>query len=368
MAMASVNVLCMNSRDRDTSYANNSSLQKNILLKTRPFLEDTIKDMLSKIFPGTCIKVADLGCASGPNTFFPAYEIMNTITRVCQQLRWESPELQVFLNDLPQNDFNTVFRSIPGFNARLKKDKGDLGGTCFIAGVPGSFYERLFPNKSMHFVHSSSSLHWLSKVPRGVENNKGNIYMSKSSSIDVFEAYSEQFRMDFSKFLRLRSEEMICGGRMLLSLVGRSITDPTSKDCCSVWDLLTKSLFDLVAKGLVQESDVDSFNLPWYNPCKEEVREIIKKEGSFNLNKMEVFEVNWDFEDNDYNKNYVFEKNKSGQNFAKIIRAATESMLNNHFGEIIINDLFTRYALHVGEHLSRERTKYTIIVVLMTMN
>ncbi|KAK8515617.1 hypothetical protein V6N13_139412 [Hibiscus sabdariffa] len=293
-AMASANVFCMNPRDKDISYADHSTLQRNILLKTMPILKDTIKDMLSKILPVTCIKVADLGCASGPNAFFPTYEIMDTIIRICQQSHCESPELQVFLNDLPYNDFNTVFRSVPDF----KKDKGDLRGPCFIAGVP---------------------------------------------------------------------EEMIDGGRMLLSLTGRSIIDPTSNDCCFLWDLLTKSLIDLVDKGLVQESDVDSFNIPFYTPCKEEVMEIIEKEGSFNLHKMKVFEDNWDFEDNDHDTNFVFDKNKSGQNFAKTIRAGAEPMLASHFGEIIIDDLFTRYAYHVGEYLSREKTKYITIVVSMTM-
>ncbi|XP_039040900.1 S-adenosyl-L-methionine:benzoic acid/salicylic acid carboxyl methyltransferase 3-like [Hibiscus syriacus] len=364
MAMASEDVHCMNAGDKDISYANNSSLQKNMLLKTRALLEDTIKDMLSKILPVTCIKVADLGCASGPNTFFSTYEIMDTIARVCHKEHWEPPELQVFLNDLPQNDFNAVFRSVPALNERLKKDKGELRGACFIVGVPGSFYQRLFPSRSMHFVYSSSSLHWLSKAPRG---DKGHIYMSKSTSADAFEAYSAQFRMDFSKFLRLRSEEMIDGGRMLHCLVGRNSTDPTSNDCCSIYDLLNKSLLDLVAKGLVQESDVDSFNVPYYTPSEQEVREIIEEEGSFNLDKIEVFEVNWDFEDDDGNKNYVFEKNKCGRNVAKTVRAAYESMLATHFGEAIVDELFTRYAQHVSEHLSREKTKFINFVVLMSM-
>ncbi|TYG38920.1 hypothetical protein ES288_D13G263000v1 [Gossypium darwinii] len=212
IAMASsANLHCTNATDKQISYANNSSLQKKVLLKTRPFLEDTIKDMLSKMVPVPCIKVADLGCASGPNTFFPTCEVMDIIASVCRQAHWESPELRVFLNDFPQNDFNTVFKSIPAFN----------GKPCFVAGVAGSFYQRLFPSKSIHFVHSSYWLHWLSKVPGGVEN-KRNVYIAKSSPPNVSKAYFEQFRDDFSRVLRFRSEEMITGGRILplTSLVG----------------------------------------------------------------------------------------------------------------------------------------------------
>ncbi|XP_069153311.1 S-adenosyl-L-methionine:benzoic acid/salicylic acid carboxyl methyltransferase 3-like isoform X2 [Solanum lycopersicum] len=36
-------------------------------------------------------------------------------------------------------------------------------------GVAGSFYTRLFPSNSLHFVHSSYSLHWLSQIRFRVE-------------------------------------------------------------------------------------------------------------------------------------------------------------------------------------------------------
>ncbi|MBA0574511.1 hypothetical protein Golob_001706, partial [Gossypium lobatum] len=111
--------------------------------------------------PVPCIKVADLGCASGPNTFFPACGIVDIVTRICQEAHCESPELQVLLNDLPKNDFNTVFKSVPSFNGR----------PCFIAGVAGSLYQRLFPTNSIHFVHSSYWLHWLSKVGKYIHIN-----------------------------------------------------------------------------------------------------------------------------------------------------------------------------------------------------
>ncbi|WRX35062.1 SAM dependent carboxyl methyltransferase - like 10 [Theobroma cacao] len=130
--------------------------------------------------------------------------------------------------------------------------------------------------------------------------------MAKSSPPSVLKAYSDQFQKDFSNFLRLRSEEIICGGRMVLTMVGRSIANPTSKDCCCLWELLTKSLFDLVAEY------------------------------------------------------------KSGQNVANCIRAVTEPLLASHFGETIIHNLFTRYAQHVAEHLSIEKTKFVNIVISMT--
>ncbi|KAK1570466.1 hypothetical protein Q3G72_002372 [Acer saccharum] len=359
-------VPCMNAGNEAISYANNSLLQKTVILKARLILEEAIKDILmSKGFPAS-FNVADLGCSSGPNTLLVLSEILDTFYGMCQQVNQKSPEFQVFLNDLPGNDFNSLFKSLPTFYQNLKKDKGDQFGPCFVSGMPGSFYERLFPSKSLHFIHSSCSLQWLSNVPENLENNKANIYMAKSSPPNVYKAYLEQFQRDFSSFLSLRSEEIISRGRMVHTFAGRSIPDPSSKDCCYLWELLTKSFLELVDEGLVEATKVDSFNIPYYNPCKEEVREIVEKEGSFNLDKLEILEVNWDPSDDPSNERFVFNKYESGKNVANCVRAALEPMLATHFGEGIIDILFTRYAHHVAQHLAVEKTKFIFIVVSMT--
>ncbi|KAF2590849.1 hypothetical protein F2Q70_00040686 [Brassica cretica] len=77
---------------------------------------------------------------------------------MCQNV----PEIECGLNDLTENDFNTTFKLVPSFLDKQAKEK------CFVSGVPGSFYSRLFPSKSLHFVHSSFSVHWLSKFPDGM--------------------------------------------------------------------------------------------------------------------------------------------------------------------------------------------------------
>ncbi|XP_017647530.2 probable methyltransferase TCM_000331 [Gossypium arboreum] len=198
-------ILHMNAADHEISYANNSSFQKQVILKIRPIIEESITDAFKKIVP-VCMKVADLGCSSGPNVFLAIWHIIDTVHGICQQEQLKLPEFEVLLNDLPENDFNFVFKSIPGFYERLKKERGDmLQERCFIGGVAGSFYHRLLPTKSLHFVHSSYGIHWLSKVPVGLEDNKGNVYMARSSPPSVFKAYADQFQKNFTNSSRIWS-------------------------------------------------------------------------------------------------------------------------------------------------------------------
>ncbi|KAF8405266.1 hypothetical protein HHK36_010167 [Tetracentron sinense] len=155
-------VLHMVGGEGETSYANNSAFPRKVISKVKPIIEETIVDLYCTTFPQNLV-ISDLGCSSGPNTLLVISEIIDVIEATCFRLSRQSPEFQVFLNDLPGNDFNTIFRSLPNFNVKLKKEKGDEFGPCFVSGVPGSFYGRLFRCNSLNFVHSSYSLHWLSK-------------------------------------------------------------------------------------------------------------------------------------------------------------------------------------------------------------
>ena len=192
------------------------------------------------------IKVADLGCSSGRNTLFAMSEIVNTIIQSYHQKgRPNAPEIECCLNDLPHNDFNTTFKLVPSF---LEKLKMEVKGKCFVSGVPNSFYSRLFPSMSLHLAHSSFSLHWLSRVPDGLENNNTSIHINDTSPPDVYKSYLNQFKNDFSLFLRMRSEEIVPNGQMVLTFVGRKVSDPLSKNCFQVWSLLSDCILDLVSE------------------------------------------------------------------------------------------------------------------------
>ncbi|XP_031250426.1 salicylate carboxymethyltransferase-like [Pistacia vera] len=98
-----------------------------------------------------------------------------------------TPEFLVYLNDLHAIDFNRVFKCLPDFNKRC-----GTAWAYYICGVPGSFYGRIFPTQSLHFVHCSSSLHWLSQGL--IEEKKFDTY-----NMPYYEPYTEDVKAEIRR-------------------------------------------------------------------------------------------------------------------------------------------------------------------------
>jgi hypothetical protein len=127
-------------------------------LETKQVLEKAVKEICSSVLPPKLV-VADLGCSSGENTLIFVSQAINAMSD-SQQM-----EVQFFLNDLPENDFNYIFRSLGNFKESIAAEhKGGTPPPFYIAGLPGSYYTRLFPSQSVHLFHSSYCLHWRSRV------------------------------------------------------------------------------------------------------------------------------------------------------------------------------------------------------------
>lgn len=126
---------------------------------------ETIQQVYKDTTP-TSIGIADLGCSSGPNTLSTIKEILDAVVAAASRDSNNKlvPEFRVYLNDLPTNDFNAIFQALPDFYRDLKKEKGGGSPSVYVAAYPGTFYGRLFPMESLHFVYASYSLHWLSRV------------------------------------------------------------------------------------------------------------------------------------------------------------------------------------------------------------
>ncbi|KAL4579698.1 hypothetical protein LXL04_015856 [Taraxacum kok-saghyz] len=271
-------IVHMNVGNGESSYARNSFLQETVIRKMLPVLKHAIKGMANlDTVLRKCFVMADLGCSTGTNTLLVASIVIDIVLELSKEANQKAPQFQ---------------------------EKRENFGSCVVSATPGSFYGRLFQDESLHLVYSSCAVHWLSQVPEGIENKKSNIYMAKTSPINVFKEYQNQFHTDFKTFLQLRSKEIVHGGRMVLTFLGRSNVDHRTTDdgCFRLFELLAQSLLDMVKEGLVKVSYLNSFNIPNYAPCEDEVKNAIHNEGSFSLDTLNVFHVNWDPYDTDYMK------------------------------------------------------------------
>ncbi|KAJ6805760.1 salicylate carboxymethyltransferase-like [Iris pallida] len=191
---------------------------------------------------------------------------------------------------------------------------------------------------------SFTSLQWLSQVPAGLLNkrepiNKWNVYMSPASPPSVAIRYFEQFQEDFNFFLRSRSQELVVGGRMVISMLGRRSHDIHKKiNEFPLFDALSKSLSISISEKLVAEEKVDSFNFPLYTPSTQELEDQVFREGSFTIDYMKQYYHDWMFED-------------APNMLSKTCRAATESLIIHHFGEEIIEPLFETHTRILYERL-----------------
>ncbi|KAF8033367.1 hypothetical protein BT93_D2085 [Corymbia citriodora subsp. variegata] len=152
-------------------------------------------------------------------------------------------------------------------------------------------------------------------------------------------------------FLTSRSKELVRGGHMVLTMIGRytSINLPDDQ-VSSVLELLGMT-------GLIEEEKLDNCNMPCYLATPEEVRHVIQEEGSFHITRFETFNVSWDAEMGDG------DLRARGKYVAASMRAITEPILAVHFGEEVMDDLFERFARKVSQYVELHDGEYFNILV-----
>ncbi|XP_012072573.2 loganic acid O-methyltransferase-like, partial [Jatropha curcas] len=316
------------------SYANNSSSQRGAVDSVKELIKEAIIEKLDiKINSASnnTFQITDMGCSTGPNTFVAVQNIIEAIEIKYETLEGVQVEFQVFLNDHSSNDFNTLFSSLP------------TNRQYYAIGVPGSFHGRLFPNASLHIVHSSYALQWLSQVPKEIVDksspawNKGRIHYSDSGDQTV-KAFKDQFDRDMDCFLDFRAKEVIAGGLVILTFPGRLGGIPHSQVFSNVaYDLLGSCLMDLANKGIISKEKVDSFNIPIYFPSAEELEEGIERNGCFNVERSVSIPLK-------KTQDSILTKARM---ISSHTRAGLEPLLKDQFGQDIMDELFDSFVMKI---------------------
>ncbi|KAM7271924.1 hypothetical protein ACFE04_031138 [Oxalis oulophora] len=350
----------MNGGDGPNSYTNNSSVQKDGSDIIRSLLSKSIHENLIIPQDGSNVEVfriSDLGCSDGLNTLTCIQTIIEAVQHKFKILRQETnlPEFQVFFNDRVTSDFNSLFKTLPSPSQLM------------VAGVPGSFYNRLFPRASMNIIHSAYAVHWLSKVPEEVTRegsrayNKGSItYVGGSCSNEVANAFRAQFFEDMETFFRMRSIELVENGLLAIVVPCRPDgTSPSESVEMRMLYWLGSALYDMAKEGKVRESLVDSFNLPLFlPPSPSELKEILSSNNHFTIEVLETVS---------HPLRYTPDLPRI---FKSHGRAAFEGLIDQHFGSgnVDQDDLFERYMENITKHSENLFKGFEVLFLLVKRN
>ncbi|KAG8658266.1 hypothetical protein MANES_03G136100v8 [Manihot esculenta] len=342
-------LLCMKGGKGEASYANNSQAQALHARSMLHLVEETL-DKVQLNSPEVPFQVAELGCSSGSNTLFIMDVIIKHMIKRYKSSGLEPPEFFAFFSDLPSNDFNTLFQLLPTMGTSYERSienylaANNGHRNYFAAGVPGSFYKRLLPSRSIDVFHSAFSLHWLSQVPESVVDqrseayNKGRVFIHGAGK-STANAYKHQFQADLAKFLKARSQEMKKGGSMFLVCLGRTSVDPAHQGGAGIlfgthyqdaWD-------DLVQEGLITSEKRDSFNIPVYAPSLEEFKDVVEAEGSFAINNLTVFKGGSPLVVDRHD-----DPDEIGRALANACRSVSGVLADAHIGDQLSEELFLR--------------------------
>ncbi|XP_059281478.1 loganic acid O-methyltransferase-like isoform X2 [Lycium ferocissimum] len=278
----------MNGGDCAYSYSRNSQIQREVLDGAKELVRDAIiqnLDIKIMLSSSNTFRITDLGCSIGPNTFRSMQHVVQVVKdKYHNQILTNStnniPEFQVFFNDHITNDFNTLFQSLP------------VDRSYYAFGVPGSFHG--------------------------------------ASNIEVVNAYVAQFAKDMEVFLNARAEEIVPGGMMVL-------LSPFS-GYVRLMKFFGSSLMDLVNEGMLEESLVDSFNLPLYFPSPEDMTKVVERNGCFSIERIELTSLKSKLVDEADAKILMIN-----------LRAALEGVLINQFGSKIGKEACERTILKSEE-------------------
>ncbi|KAF3648235.1 Indole-3-acetate O-methyltransferase 1 [Capsicum baccatum] len=349
-------MLSMKGGKGEASYVNNSQAQAQHARSMLHLLRDTL-DKVQLNSPEIPFVIADLGCSCGSNTIFIIDVIVEHMSKRYEAEGQEPPEFSAFFSDLPSNDFNTLFQLLPplannGCGSMEECLASNSHRNYFAAGVPGSFYRRLFPARSVDVFYSAFSLHWLSQVPeivldkRSTAYNKGKIYIHGANE-STANAYRKQFQTDLAYFLGSRSKEMKRGGSMFLACLGRTSVDPTDQGGAGLlfgthfqdaWD-------DLVQEGLITNDKRDNFNIPVYAPSIQDFKEVVEANGSFKINNLQVFRGG-----SPLVVSHPDDAAEIGRALANSCRSVSGVLVDAHIGEQLSDELFTRVEDRATRH------------------
>jgi cyclopropane-fatty-acyl-phospholipid synthase len=272
-------------------YDQHSSAQMSSIQALQSWVDDAVAN-LPLPGPAQPVTVLDLGSSEGGN----AIRVMASIVEGLRR-RTDQPLLTIF-SDVASNNFNQLFA-----NLEEAHRAGLFPAGVYPSAVGGSFYGPLLPPGTVQLGTSFNAICWLDQLPAAplpdfVAYRRPQPPRPGSAvSPEVTAAFRQQAEQDLVRFLACRAQELVPGGKLLLSSPGdnneaRVIDGPA--------DVLNDACRDLVAVGRLQREEYERVTIPCYFRRVEELLAPLEQgdspvRGAFTVDQAEAMEVSAPF-------------------------------------------------------------------------
>jgi len=208
--------------------------------------------------------VADYGSSQGRNSLLPMRTVVERVRR-----RDADVAIEVVHNDLPDNDFSALFRTVAA------SDQSYLAGATrtFSYAVGRSFFERIFPDEQVRVGWSAIAAHWLSRTVPSAPNH---MWCPRNAGRHSGVA-AEQAAQDWRQFLEHRVHEMVAGARLIV--VVAQADDLGQRGSDGYLNLLNHVLQTMVDEGILQAEEFARVSIATYFRTTEELRTPFERGG-----------------------------------------------------------------------------------------
>jgi hypothetical protein len=217
---------------------------------------------------GRPIVIADYGCSDGKNALAP----MRVAIAALRRRIGPSRPVLVYHNDLPGNDFTTLFRLLDSDPTSYVRNDAAV----YSYAIGRSFYQSVIPPAVVDLAWSSFAAVWLSQVPRQIPGH----FCIPFSTGAIRAEFEEQAARDWERFLALRALELRSGGRLVIALP--ALDDESSMELGGVMEQANATLAELAKVG---EITTDERRRMTIAACPRRERDLVApfaKDGQFN--------------------------------------------------------------------------------------
>jgi SAM-dependent methyltransferase len=210
------------------------------------------------------VVLVDYGCAQG--------RVSNPLIRTAiQRLRQSHRDVpvQVYHNDLLTNDWAALFKLLRSEDSYLHVAGGPV--TPLVSAT--TFYEPVTPRGVVDLGLSFAAIQWLSRP--GPQGCGSALYFDQLAGKPRAEM-AAQAHADWTRFLKLRADELRPGGRLVLDMMGVPAGGIAAGH--EAWQLVRSVCEEMVREGRLDAARLDQYVLPVYERSVEEASRPFREE------------------------------------------------------------------------------------------